>query len=791
MPEEGRILDVLEASFDGIGIAEDGVVIHVNHRMAEMFGIPREDFVGRPVQDFVAPEDLERVGGLMRDGCQGTYTHRALRGDGSTFPVEVRGREIGWKGRTVRLTVVRDVTERERVLARIREREERLTHLTTAVESSNEVIFLTDTEGIFLYVNPAFSRLYEWEAREVVGSRTPRILKSGLNKEEHYEALWRKLRAGETFEGEFKNRKRNGDLVDVSASANPVFDDAGEVIGFLAIQSDISARKRHEETLLAIARGVSGSTGETFFRDLAHHLCIAVEADVAIIGEVVGPNGDHIRTIAVEVDGEPLEGFSYPVLGSPCSQALANGECVELQAVQEKFPLDPGLKRLEAEAYVGTALVDGGGKAMGVALVLFRQPLADATLAVSMLEIFAARAAAEMERSRSEKQRERLEEQLRQAQKMEEIGQLTGGIAHDFQNLLSVILLNTEMMVESLESGGVITLGEVREVESAAQNAANMTRKLLGFGRRAGLSMKATDLGVVVNGMSAMLQRVIPENIRMDIRVGEGSGLVLADSGAVEQILVNLATNARDAMPQGGALGITVEEVLLDENGAGPFPQARRGRYVRLGVEDTGVGMDPDLQSRVFEPFFTTKPPGEGTGLGLAMAYGLAQQQGGFLELESEVGRGTAVSLYLPVVHHQQEEAPVEEPSTPAVGGEETILVVEDQPALRRTLKMVLERVGYTVKMAEDGQEGLEIIRQDPSGIHLVISDLVMPRMGGLELYRSIRDDGRKIPLIMASGYAGKSAAGLAELDPEVPVLKKPWKPKELLRLIREALDRR
>lgn len=790
LPAKGRFQIFFEAAFEGIGIAEAGRVVDVNDRLAEMLGYGRGELIGQPVMNLVAAEDRGRVGQMMRDGVDGIYSHRSVRKDGSTFPVEVQGRSMEVEGRQVRVTAIRDVSEREAATSRIRESTDRLSLLTKAVESSNEVVFLTDSEGVFTYVNPAFTQLYGWEAEEVIGLETPRILKSGIHGEAYYKEMWAILGAGKVLEGEFKNKRRSGEVVDISASANPVLNDSGEIIGFLAIQSDISARKIHEETLLNIARGVSGSTGETFFRDLATNLCLAVGAQTAIIGRVSGQEGEVIETLAVEVQGEVRENFTYPVHGAPCEKALAEGVCIESSRVQERFPLDLGLQRLGAEAYVGKALTDSAGDAMGVALVLFNDPVADPTLAVSMLEIFASRATVEMERDRAEGQRIRLEEQLRQAQKMEEIGQLTGGIAHDFQNLLSVILLNTELMRESVEEGQGVTVAEVREIEEAAQQAANMTRKLLGFGRRADLSLVPTDLGPVVRGMSSMLRRVIPENIDVRIRVPEGLGRVKADPGAVEQILLNLATNARDAMPGGGALSVELRAVSLGPEEVKSIPGSAEGTFLALRVADTGVGMDEAVCNRVFEPFFTTKPVGEGTGLGLAMVFGLAQQHGGFLHIESEPGVGTSVSLFLPLAAHQSTSAVPGGLRPAVVGGDETLLVVEDQAALRRTLKLVLERVGYSVLMAEDGQEGLEIAAEKGDQIHLIISDLVMPRLGGVELFHRLRKAGRDTRFIMTSGYAGKSASGLAELDPSVPVLKKPWKPGDLLHLVREVLDR-
>ncbi len=905
---EPRFRLFFDVAFEGIGISEAGKILDVNGRLAEMLGSTREDLVGRTVMSMVAPEDREQVEKAMREGHDQVYEHRVVRKDGTLIPVEVRGRAWELDGRSLRITAIRDISDRREALARIRESEERLrllfdaaqdayfvldsdgrileanhaaevqlgysreelygkTHLdmglvpkenrgsaergldllrqglaagpleislirkdgvrifleiestpvtvhgeklvltvsrdvtirkrvaerlsllTKAVDASGEVVFLTDTDGVFTYVNPAFTELYGWEAEEVVGKKTPRILKSGLYGEDYYAGMWKTLRDGDVLEAEYKNRKRNGELVDIAGSANPVRNDSGEIVGFLAIQSDISARKKQEETLLAIARGVSGSTGESFFRDLAHHLCVAVRADVAILGRLAGEEGDEVETIAVEVGGEVRENFTYRLEGAPCERAITDGICIETRRVQQTFPRDVGLRRLEAEAYVGKALKDSEGDPLGVALVMFREPLLDPTLAVSMLEIFGARASAEMERSRAEAQRLRLQEQLRQAQKMEEIGQLTGGIAHDFQNLLSVILLNAELLKDALESGEPITLGEVREIEEAAQHAANMTRKLLGFGRRADLSMVPTDMGPVVRGMSSMLRRVIPETIDLEIRVEEGVGMVRADPGAVEQILLNLATNARDAMPGGGRLTLELKAVRVAAEDLLRIPEGREGDFLCLSVTDTGVGMEQQVLGRVFEPFFTTKPVGEGTGLGLAMAFGLAQQHGGFLHLESEVGRGTRVCLYIPRFQESTAEKTAAEERLPAVGGHETLLVVEDQPALRRTLKLVLERVGYRVLLAEHGEEALEVARAHADEIGLILSDLVMPRMGGVDLYRALREEGFDMPFIMASGYAGKSASGLAELDPSVPVLKKPWKPRELLHLVRTLLD--
>ena len=385
----------------------------------------------------------------------------------------------------------------------------------------------------------------------------------------------------------------------------------------------------------------------------------------------------------------------------------------------------------------------------------------------------------------------RLEDQLRQAQKMEAVGQLTGGIAHDFNNLTSVILLNARLIRDALEEGMPVPLEDLQEVEDAAQKAATMTSRLLGFSRRASLTRVPTDLSRVLSNLSPLLRRLLPEDIELDVDIHEGPERVEADVSSVEQMVLNLVTNARDAMPGGGRLRLEVRERELDEGVRRERPWLRPGRYVCIRVADTGRGMDPEILDRVFDPFFTTKPVGEGTGLGMAMVYGLTKQHGGFVIVDSAPGRGTRVDLLFPVIaspptpsSSPPEETPTEGPKT----GSETILLVEDEAALRRSGKRVLERFGYRVLLAENGAEGLEVFRKD-GPIDLVISDMVMPKLGGAELYRALRDAGEDVPFLMVSGYTGDEGTERKVLDPSVPILSKPWDIGELLDRVRQLLD--
>ncbi len=385
-------------------------------------------------------------------------------------------------------------------------------------------------------------------------------------------------------------------------------------------------------------------------------------------------------------------------------------------------------------------------------------------------------------------ERRALEAQLRQSQKMEAVGQLTGGIAHDFNNILTIILANADLLECDLPIGRPDLRAVLNETKEAAHRGAALIRKLLGFSRRSKLEMKSVDLASLVGDMSGMLRRLLPENVEVHVLAGNPIENAHADSGAVEQILLNLATNARDAMPEGGRLTIEVKSDWLDDGYHAIHPWVEPGSYVSITVSDTGIGMDEATKERIFEPFYTTKPPERGTGLGLAMIYGLVKQHKGHVHVYSELGRGTTIKVYFPVASEFARTSQLRRDEAEPEGGSERILVVEDELAIGRATRRALESHGYRVLMARDGEEALEIVRQRGSTIDLIVSDLVMPRLGGRQLYEALQSEGFSIPLMFTSGYAHRDIQECAELDQEVPFLHKPWTLAELLRAVRQAL---
>ncbi len=391
-------------------------------------------------------------------------------------------------------------------------------------------------------------------------------------------------------------------------------------------------------------------------------------------------------------------------------------------------------------------------------------------------------------RKQAEEARATLEGQLRQAQKMEAIGQLAGGVAHDFNNLLTVILGRSHVLLHRLDPGDPLRR-QVDLIQKTAERAAELTRQLLAFGRKQVLQPKVLDLNAVVRGMERMVRRLIGEHIELVTALDSDVGSVLADPGQIEQVILNLAVNARDAMAQGGRLGLETANVLLDEAFARGNPGARRGRYVRLGITDTGVGMDAETRAHVFEPFFTTKEVGKGTGLGLATVYGIVKQSGGYITVASELGRGARFDIYLPRVAGAaagQGSGPV---LAELLRGSETILLVEDQDEVRELARDVLRMSGYGVLEARDGGEALERAVAHAGPIHVLVTDMVMPRMGGRELADRLTATHPLLRVLYVSGYTDDVLVQHGALDPGTAFLQKPFRPETLARAVRELLD--
>lgn len=385
-------------------------------------------------------------------------------------------------------------------------------------------------------------------------------------------------------------------------------------------------------------------------------------------------------------------------------------------------------------------------------------------------------------------ERRKLEKQLRLSQRMEAIGQLAGGVAHDFNNLLTLILGCCEALAKTL-SANDIALGKIEMIRKAADSAADLTRQLLAFGRKQLLQPRIISPGEIFKDMEGMLRRLIGENIRLEVNIHPGAGSIRADPGQMEQILVNLAANARDAMPNGGRVTIEVCDIDLDNLYVKLHPPTIPGPYVMFAVSDTGCGMDQKTQSQIFDPFFTTKEFGKGTGLGLATVYGIVKQSGGYIWVYSELGKGSVFKVYLPRVGgtampHQQIAA-----DSAAQRGSETILLAEDSEGLREIAREYLENMGYKVIEANSGEQALERAQEFRGEIHLLLTDVVMSGMNGRELADQIVHKYPGMKVLFTSGYTDDAIARQGISDLTVAFIQKPYRPKALARMVRELLD--
>ena len=465
---------------------------------------------------------------------------------------------------------------------------------------------------------------------------------------------------------------------------------------------------------------------------------------------------------------ETIYGYSSSdVLGRSQSLLIPPDQPDDLPGIVEQLKRGQTIQRFE------TIHIGKGGRRLDISMTI--SPVKDAHE-----QIIAAAAIA-----RDVSDRKLLEKQFRQAQKMEAVGQLAGGIAHDFNNLLSVIGGHCELLEQELAQNGTSSRS-CEQIKKAGERAARLTRQLLAFSRQQVLEPTVLGLNAVVVDLEKMLKRVIGEDIELRTSLDSSVGSVKADRGQIEQVIMNLVVNARDAMPNGGPLTIETANVVVDETFAQQHPPQKPGPYARLTVRDTGIGMNAETQARIFEPFFTTKEVGKGTGLGLSTVYGVIRQSGGHIWVSSQLGQGTTFEVYLPIVQEsiRNEKPSVNSENTSA--GTETILLVEDEEALRELTRDLLVGNGYTVLEAESPEKAIRIASEYSDPIHLLLTDVIMPRINGRVLAQKLMAVRPGMKVVYMSGYAGFRQPQV--LDPSSILLTKPFKRETLLRKVRDAL---
>jgi two-component system cell cycle sensor histidine kinase/response regulator CckA len=630
-------------------------------------------------------------------------------------------------------------TKRKRAEAALRETEQKYRIL---IEHATDAIAILQ-HGRTVYRNPAYTQLIGYTVADTKGRSFLEIV---VPEDRHrvWEYYQKRLQ-GQLVPSQYEVGLLTRDGRRVSMEVKPCVTEYQGQPASMVVMRDITDRKRAEEAL---------RESEERFRKLTE----AANEGIAIYeqGRVLEANQAMAEMLGYElpeVIGRHALEFTAPESRAFVLRNIRSGyekpyESVGLRKDGRTFP------------------VEVQGKA-----IPYRGRLARVTITRDLTE------------------RKRLEEELRQAHKMEAVGRLAGGIAHDFNNLLTVIGGYSELLLRRFDPADPAHQ-QAEAIMTAANHAAALTRQLLAFSRRQVLQPKVLDLNAVVTTMSRMLRRLIGEDIELVTALDPALGRVKADPGQLEQVLLNLAVNARDAMPQGGRLTLETANMELDEADGRPHVGVAPGRYVRLLVRDTGIGMDAATASHLFEPFFTTKELGQGTGLGLATVYGIVRQSGGHITVASTPGRGTTFTTYLPRLEEGVEAAESGVAPAKLRTGSETVLLVEDEAGVRGVAQEILRSTGYIVLAASDGNEALRISSQHEGPIHLLLTDVVMPGPSGPALVSCLASRRPEMRVMYISGYAEDAFVHYGSLAPGVVFLEKPFTHETLVRKVRETLDR-
>jgi PAS domain S-box-containing protein len=753
---ETNYRSLLEQASDGIAVVDQqGRYIDVNSRMCDMMGYSREEFLKLAIKDVLAPEDLPAKPLRFSDLLTGeaVLSERLLRRkDGSTFPVEISAKMIP-DGRLC--GIHRDITGRKQIEEELKESERQYRAL---FEGSPDAIFTADPDtGLILDVNPAACRLIARQREEIIGLHQSKLHPSRKDKfsRENFQKHINETRSyGVTHLTENTVLRPDGTEVPVEILAQSITIKGKQVL--LGVFRDITERKQIEEAL---------RKSEKFIRDILETVdegFIVIDRDYRILSA----NKAYLNQVKMpleQVIGRHCHEISHRI-AEPCYQR--GEEC------SVKHAFDTG------EPY--TALHIHHDKEKNPIYVETKSyPLKDASgNTISAIEII-----------NNATEKKKLEEQLRHSQKMEAVGQLAGGVAHDFNNILTAIMGYGSLMKMKMGDDDP-SKNYLQQILDSAQRAANLTQGLLAFSRKQVISPKPAEVNKIIENVEKLLLRLIGEDIELKAVLADDNLTVMADSGQIEQVLVNLATNARDAMPEGGCLTIRTETGVLDHEFIKRHGYGKPGPYALISVTDTGTGMDEKTKERIFEPFFTTKEVGKGTGLGLSIVYGIVKQHNGYITCYSEPGKGATFKIFLPAINR-------EVPGTgtdvllPASGGTEAVLIAEDDAAVRALVKDVLEQSGYTVIAAVDGEDAIGRFAEHRDRVQLLILDVIMPKKNGKEVYEEIRKDRPDVKVIFSSGYTADILHKKGILERDLNFIPKPVSPTELLRLVRETLDRR
>ncbi len=754
---EERFRLVFKEAPMGIAITDpDGRFLAINDYLLDALRYSLEELTPLTFMDITHPDDLAENRALVdavRSGETDVYEleKRYLKKDGGILWGRIRATALRAGDGAIRHWVgtIEDITEKRR-------HKRQMDRLIQALESTTEGVGISEENGNVIFLNNAMRRLSGYDIDTLNHAGGPPVLyREDEAAQEAIDAAF----TGQTWHGELTLVRRDGETVPIEASAAPIRDRYGNVIGAIGVHRDISDRKAAEREL---------RRSEEKYRELYQQAPVMLHTEDPE-GRLLEVNDQWLQTMGYareEVIGRQARDFLT-------EESIQN----ELKAAAPRFHTDGFIKD---EPFRATTR---DGAVIDVLVTAFSKtgPAGEpAPYTVSIRDM--------TDFIRAEEEKARLERQVVRSQKMEAVGRLAGGVAHDLNNLLTPILGYAELLIIESDAGD-LRRESLDQIINAGTRARDLVSQLLAFGRKQTLEYKPLDLNRPLNGLEKLLRRTIREDVHLNIVPSAIVRTVLADSGQIEQVIMNLAVNAADAMPGGGRLTIEILPFKLDEEYAATHPEVTPGDHVMLAVSDTGCGMSEDIRSQIFEPFYTTKGKA-GTGLGLATVYGIVKQHGGHIWVYSEPGKGTTFKIYLPAAESSGVENERVEAESPDFRGVETILLAEDDPQVREIANDILTRQGYAVLSAENGTEALELLSSHDGVIDLLLTDVVMPEMNGKELYVKVLEKHPEMRVLYMSGYTDNVIAHHGVLDEGVEFIQKPFTIQALAEKVRNVVEK-
>ncbi len=757
-PEEEMYRRFFEVAPMGVGVWDQaGSLLSANPGMESITGYTLEELqtVGIAAL-YPGPmfrrDLLEALGkfGQVRD-----WEVRLKRKDGTICDTTLSVVHIEVEGRKLLLTMMRSITKRKQTEESPRESAERFRLIA---ETIDEVFWISDVENKrVIYVSPAYERVWGYSRKNLYQNQ--KSFRDTIHPEDRKRvvATLTMEKTGQPFEHEYRIIRSDGSIRHIWDRGFPVPDETGRVKCYVGVAQDVTAWRRAEAALKES-------------KDYLNQI-------INCIGDPIFVKNRHYRHVLVNEAMCTWAGKRRDeLLGKTAHELFPKAEMDPLLE-QEKFLFETGKECITEDEITDP---QGNKRTLMTKKTLLLDEKGNKQIVGVVRDI--------TEPKRAEKEKEKLQEQLRQSQKMEAVGVLAGGVAHDFNNLLSVIKGYTELLLEDLAPDDP-KRPDLERIEKAAQQAASLISQLLAFGRKQMLNPIIMNLDDAIAEMSPMLHRLIGEDIELVCMTCSALGVVHADQGQIQQIIMNLVVNARDAMPQGGKITIETANVDLDEDYVRKHMAVSAGPYVMLAISDNGVGMDAETQARIFEPFFTTKEKGKGTGLGLSTVYGIVNQSNGFILVYSEPGKGTTFKIYLPRVQGEAAKLSADAMAVTDLRGTETVLVVEDESSVRALAVRILRERGYTVIEASNGREALRTAQEYADKIHLVVTDVVMPEMNGKVLVSQIEAARPGIRAVFISGYAENAIVHHGILESNIAFLQKPFAGNALASKVREVID--